>query len=134
MKVYAEGLGGPYVVGGMEGVSIADVIRLALMVQDMCYLMALVAYFGSADEKKYFDNLPQTEHARVGARIGLGTKPELRHHTKGYQYALAMGNNVMAPEPVNLGVPHGSVQGVQAGNTCALPMTAVLNAEYARNV
>ena len=132
-EVYERVLGGPYIVGGMKGVLIVEVIRITLFVHNMAMMAGVSHDILLLDDEKYFDRLAQDGHALIGAHIGLGTDRELRNQTTGYQYIIPLGAWEPPVVSMGAGVPQGSLQGVQAGNTCAVPYVAALNAHYGQN-
>ena len=85
------------------------------------------------DDEKYFDGLAQDGHPLIGAHIGLGTEPELRNQTEGYEDIIPLGSWESPVVRMGAGVPQGSIQGVEAGNTCAVPYVAALNNHYGPN-
>ena len=126
-------LGGPYIVGGMKGVSIVEVIRIGLFAHDMAMMAGISHDILLLDDEKYFDHLAQDGRAIIGAHIGLGTDRQLRNHTTGYRYIIPLGAWESPVVSMGAGVPQGSIQGVQAGNTCALPYVAALNTHVGPN-
>ena len=90
--IYERVLGGPYVVGGVTGVSIVEVVRVALMTIDMAKMEGVRLEILITDLSKFFDVIPQDMHPVVGAWVGLGTYDELRSHTEGYRYILPLGD------------------------------------------
>ena len=132
--IYDRVLGGPYVVGGVRGVSIVEVVRVALMTIDMAQMRGTRLEVLITDLSKFFDVIPQDMHPLVGAWIGLGTYEELRAHTEGYSYVVPLGD-IQSPELLlGVGVPQGSIQGVQAGITAAVPFLATLAKNYGRSM
>ena len=134
-EVYERVLGGPYIVGGMKGVSIVEVVRITLFVHDMPMMARISHDILLLDDEKYFDRLAQDGHAIIGAHIGMGTDRELRNQTTGYQYIILLRLGAWESPFVSMGagVPQGSIQGCQAGNTCALPYVAALNTHVGPN-
>ena len=120
-------------VGGVKGVSIVEVVRVALMTIDMAKMEGVRLEILITDLSKFFDVIPQDMHPVVGAWVGLGTYEELRSHTEGYSYILPLGD-LQSPElKLGVGVPQGSIQGVQAGITASLPFLATLAKNYGRH-
>ena len=76
-------MGGPYLVGGMKGVSPHEVMRTVHMTLDMARLWGQVVDVLITDLAKYFDAITQDVHPVVGSHIGLGTQDHLFAHTKG---------------------------------------------------
>ena len=103
--IYDRGLGGPYVVRGVKGVSIVEVVRVALMTIDMAQMRGTRLEVLITDLSKFFDVITQDMHALVGAWIGLGTYGELRAQTEGYSYVVPLGD-IQSPELfLGVGVP-----------------------------
>ena len=69
-------------------------------------------------------------HPEVGEGIGLGTKEELQRHTEGYSAVVPLGEHETMPMPMGKGVPQGSVQGVHAAITAAIPITSLIRDCY----
>ena len=91
--IYERVLGGPYVVGGVKGVSIVEVVRVALMTIDMAKMEGVRLEILITDLSRLIDVIdviPQDMHPIVGAWVGLGTYEELRSHTEGYSYILPL--------------------------------------------
>ena len=109
-----------------------EVIRITLFVHDMAMMAGISHDILLLNDEKYFDRLAQDGHAIIGAHIALGTDRELRNQTTGYQYIIPLGVWESLVVSMGAGVPQGSIQGVQAGNTCALPYVAALNTHYAQ--
>ena len=121
-------------VGGVRGISIVEVVRVALMTIDMAQMRGTRLEVLITDLSKFFDVIPQDMHPLVAAWIGLGTYEELRAHTEGYSYVVPLGD-IQSPELLlGVGVPQGSIQGVQAGITAAIPFLATLAKNYGRSM
>ena len=56
--IYERVLGGPYVVGGVKGVSIVEVVRVALMTIDMAKMEGVRLEILITDLSKFFDVIP----------------------------------------------------------------------------
>ena len=117
----------------MKGVSIVEVIRITLFVHDMAMMAGVSHNILLVDDEEYFDRPAQDGHAIVGAHIGLGTDRGLRNQTTGYQYIIPLGAWESPVVRMGAGVPQESIQGVQAGNTCAVPYVAALTEHCGQN-
>ena len=117
-------------VGGVKGVSMVEVVRKVMMAIDIAIITDTVVDIAISDLSQYYDNIPQDAHPEVGAAIGLGTKEELQRHTEGYSAVVPLGEHRTLPMPMGKGVPQGSVQGVHAAVTAAIPITSLIRDCY----
>ena len=113
-------LGGPCLMGGMRGVSLKEVVRTVHMKLDLARLQRRVDILVT-DLAKLFDVIGQDNHPIVGAQVGLGDAGHLASHTEGFSCALPLGPWQSYPLAQLLGTPQGTVKGVHAGATEALP-------------
>ena len=70
----------------------------------------------------------------MGQHIGLGTEGELGPQTTGYTTQAQMGVHATVKAKLKPGLPQGMVQGVYAGNMCALPGMVLVIKHYKRYV
>ena len=91
MAVYERALGGPYLVGGMQGVSLQEVVRTVHMKLDQARLQHRVVDVLITDLAKFFDVIAQDIPPIVGARVCLGEAGHLATHTEGFSYTLPLG-------------------------------------------
>ena len=82
------------------------------------------------DLAKFFDVIAQDIHPIVGARVGLGEADHLATHTEGFSYTLPLGPWQSHTLTQLLGTPQGTVQGVHAGATAALPFLRYMDIAY----
>ena len=83
-KAYENAVGGPYLVGGMAGISLVEVVRTVVMTADILKLKHKKFQFLIMDDRQFFDRIPQESHPTAGAHVGLGTKDELEIQIKGF--------------------------------------------------
>ena len=69
-------------------------------------------------------------HPIVGARAGLGEADHVATHTEGFSYTLPLGPWQSSTLTHLLGTPQGTIQGVHAGATTALPFLRFMNIAY----
>ena len=79
---------------------------------------------------KIFDVIAQDIHPIVGARVGLGEADQLATHTEGFSYTLPLGPWQSSTLAQLLGTPQGTIQGVHAGATAALPFLRFMDIAY----
>ena len=89
--IYEQALGGPCLVGGMQGVSLQEVVRKVHMKLDQARLQRHVVDVLITDLAKYFDVIAQDIHPIVGAWVGPGKADHLATHTEGFSYTLPLG-------------------------------------------
>ena len=82
------------------------------------------------DLAKFFDVIAQDIHPIVGARVGLGEADHLASHTEGFSYTLPLGPWQSSTLTQLLGTPEGTIQGVDAGATAALPFLGFMDIAY----
>ena len=128
--IYERALGGPCLVGGMRGVSLQEVVRTVHMKLDQARLQHRVVGVLITDLAKYFDVIAQDIHPIVGAWVGLGEADHLATHTEGFSYTLPLGPWQSSTLAQLLGTPQGTIQGVHAGATAALPFMRFLDIAY----
>ena len=68
-------LGGPYLVRGMKGISLHEVVWTVHRTLDMARLQGQVVDVLITDLAKYFDVIAQDVHPVVGNHIGVGGTP-----------------------------------------------------------
>ena len=82
------------------------------------------------DLAKYFDVIAREIHPIVGAWVGLGEADHLATHTEAFSYTLPLGPWQSSTLAQLLGTPRGTIQGVHAGATAALPFMRFLDIAY----
>ena len=82
------------------------------------------------DLAKFFDMIAQDIHPIVGARVGLGEADHLATHTEGFSCTLPLGPWQSSTLAQLLGTPEGTIQGVHAGATAALPFLRFMDIAY----
>ena len=118
-EAYENALGGPYLVGGISGISLVEVVRTVVMTTDVLQLIGT---------KQFFDRIPKESHPTAGPRIGLGTREELDTQAQGFTTVTPLGET---PADENArGAPQGTVQGCHVENRCALPLMHAINQMY----
>ena len=128
--VYEQALGGPCLVGGMRGISLQEVVRTVHMKLDLARLQNRIVDVLITDLAKFFDLIAQDIHPIVGARLGLGEADHLATHTEGFSYTLPLGPWQSHTLTQLLRTPQGTVQGVHAGATAALPFLPYMDIAY----
>ena len=128
--VCERALGGPCLVGGMRGISLQEVVRTVHMKLDLARLQSRIVDVLITDLAKFFDVIAQDIHPIVGARVGLGEADHLATHTEGFSYTLPLGPWQSHTLTQLLGTPQGTVQGVHAGATAALPFLRYMDIAY----
>ena len=91
---------------------------------DLARLQRRVVGVLITDLAKFFDVIAQVVHSIVGAHVGLGEASHLATHTEGFSYALPLGpwqSSTLA---------QGTIQGVHAGATAALPFLRFMDIAY----
>ena len=153
-SIYERALGGPCLVGGMRGVSLQEVVRTVHMKLDPAKLQHRLVDVLITDPGKFFDVIAQDVHPNVGARVGLGEAGHLATHTEYDRrwwtsvrfskpplwptqrascmpYPWAPGSRVLTQL---LGTSQGTIQGVHAGATAALPFLRFMDIAYRASV
>ena len=128
--VYERALGGPCLVGGMRGISLQEVVRTVHMKLDLARLQNRIVDVLITDLAKIFDVIAQDIHPIVGARVSLGEASHLATHTEGFSYTLPLGPRQSHTRTQLLGTPQGTIQGVHAGATAALPFLRYMDIAY----
>ena len=128
--IYERALGGPCLVGGMRGISVQEVVRTVHMKLDLARLQHRIVDVLITDLAKFFDVIAQDIHPIVGARVGLGEADHLATHTEGFSYTLPLGPWQSHTLTQLLGTPQGTIQGVHAGATAALPFLRFMDMAY----
>ena len=98
---YEQAPRGPYLVGGMKGIFLPDVVRTVHMTLDLVRLRGKVVGMLITNLAKYFDIIAQV-HPMV---IGLGTNDHLFAHTQGYKYTMLPGTLQSRQLDQLLGIP-----------------------------
>ena len=119
--VYERALGGPCLVGRMRGISLQEVVRTVHMKLDLARLQHRIVDGLITDLAKFFDMIAQDIHPIVGARLGLGEGDHLATRTEGFCYTLPVGPSQSHTLTQLLGTPQGTIHGLHAGATAALP-------------
>ena len=121
--IYERALGGHFLVGGMRGVFLLEIVRTLHIKLDPAKLerrlvVILVIYLA-----KFFDAMAQTVHPIVWARVGLADEGHVATHREGLFYTLPLGP--WQPDFVAhlVGTPLGTILGVHAGATATLPFS-----------
>ena len=87
--MYERTPGGPFLVGGMKGISLHKVVRTVHMVLNMARGQIVDVLISNL--AKYFDIIAQDVHPVVGSHLGLGTADHLSTHTEEYKYTMPLG-------------------------------------------
>ena len=90
-EAYENALGGPYLVGGIAGISLVEVVRTVVMTADILKLKHRKFQFLIMDDKQFFDRIPQESHPTAGAHVGLGTQEELDIQIRGFSTVIPLG-------------------------------------------
>ena len=109
--IYERALGGPFLVGGMRGVSLQEVVRTVHMKLDQAKLQHRVVDVLITDLAKYFDVIAQDIHPIVGAWVGLEEADHLATHTEGFSYTLPLAPGSPAPWHNSWEPPRGRSRG-----------------------
>ena len=112
------------------GASLQEVVRTVHMKLDLARLQRWVVDVLITDLAKFFDVIAQDVHPIVGAHVGLGEASHLATHTEGFLYALPLGPWQSDTLAQLLGTPPGTIQGVHAGTTAALPFLRFMDIAY----
>ena len=128
--VYERALGGPCLVGGMQGISLQEVVRTVHMKLHLARLQHRIVDALITDLAKFFDVIAQDIHPIVGARVGLGEADHLATHTEGFSYTLPLGPWQSHTLTKLLGTPQATIHGVHAGATAALPFLRFMDIAY----
>ena len=91
-EAYENALGGPYMVGGISGVSLVEVVRTVVMTTDVLQLAGTNFQVAITDNKQFFDRIPKESHPTAGAHIGLGTEEELDTQVQGFTIVVPLGD------------------------------------------
>ena len=91
-EAYENALAGPYLVGGVSGISLVEVVRTVVMTTDVLQLTGTKFEVAITDEKQFFDRIPKESHPTAGARIRLGTKGELDTRVRGFTTVTPLGD------------------------------------------
>ena len=89
--IYERALGGPYLIGGIRGVSLKEVVRTVHMKLDLAKLQRQVVDVPITDLAKFFDVIARGVHPIVGAQVGVGETDHLATHAEGFSYTLPLG-------------------------------------------
>ena len=128
--IYEPALGGPCLVGGMRGKSLQEVVRTVHMKLDLARLQHRVVNVMITDVAKFFNEIAQDIHPIAGAQVGLLEAHHLATHTEGFSYTLPLGPWQSSRLAQLLGTPQGTIQGVHAGATAALPFLRFMDIAY----
>ena len=82
------------------------------------------------DLAKFFEVIAQDIHPIVGARVGLGEADHLATHTEGFLHTLPLGPWQSSTLEQLSGSPEGTIQGIHAGATAALPFLRFMDIAY----
>ena len=82
------------------------------------------------DLAKYLEVIAQEVHPIVGARVGIGKADHLATDTEGFSYTLPLGPWQSSTLTQLLDTPQGTIQGVHAGATAALPFLRLMDIAY----
>ena len=105
-------------------------VRTVHMKLDLARLQHRVVDVPITDVAKFFDVIAQDVHPIVGARVGLGEADHLATHTEGFSYTLPLGPWQSSTLAQLLETPQGTIQGVHAGATAALPFLRFMDIAY----
>ena len=130
VEPYINAMGGPYMAGGVQGISLVEVVWKVMMAIDIARVTKNIINIIISDLSQYYDNIPQDVRSTVGAAMGLGTEEELQRLTQGYRAVMPLGVYKIAPMEMGRGVPQGSVQGSRTAITAAIPGISLINALY----
>ena len=89
-KVYELSRGAPYLVGGMKGISVCEVVCTAYMTLDQAHLRGQVVDVLNTDLGKYVDRIAQEVYLVAGKEIGPGTKGQIFAHMKGHKRTMQL--------------------------------------------
>ena len=126
-EAYENALGGPYLVRGIAGISLVEVVRTVVMTADILKLKHKKFQFLIMDNKQFFDRIPQQSHPTAGAHVGLGTEDI---QIKGFSTVIPLGDYETDRDGNAQAAPKGTVQGCPVGNTCAMPVMHAINQRY----
>ena len=73
-EAYKNALGGPYLVGGIAGISLVEVVRTVVMTADILKLRHRKFQFLIMDDKQFFDRIPRESHPTAGAHVDWGRR------------------------------------------------------------
>ena len=82
-EAYERALGGPYLVGGIAGISIIEVVRTAVMAADVVRIRKQKFQIVIMDKRQFFDRIPQESHPEAGSHVGLD-REELHTQITGF--------------------------------------------------
>ena len=97
---------------------------------DLAKLQRRVVDVLITDLAKFFDVIAEDVHPSVGTRVGLGEVGHLATHMVGFSYALPLGPWQPSTLTQLLGTPQGTIPGVHAGATAALPFLRFMDIAY----
>ena len=80
-QVYKRAFEGPFLVKGMKGISLHEVVPTIHMTLDLAHLLKQVVDVLISDVAKCFDVIAHDMHPLVGSHIGLGTGDHNFAHT-----------------------------------------------------
>ena len=69
-EAYERALGGPYLVDGIPGISIIEVVRTVVMTVDVIRIRKQKFQIAIMDKRQFFDRIPQESHPEAGAHVG----------------------------------------------------------------
>ena len=82
------------------------------------------------DLAKFLDVIAEDIHPIAGARVALGEADHLATHTEGFSRTLPLGPWQSSTLAQLLGTHQGTIQGVHAGRTAALPFLRFMDIAY----
>ena len=123
--IYERALGGLCLVGGMRGVFLKEVVSTVHMKLDLAKLKHRVVDVHITDPAKFVCVINQDVHPIVG-----GDADHLATHTEGFSYTLPLGFRQWSTVTQLLRSPQGTIQGVYAGATAALPFVRFMDLTY----
>ena len=106
--------------------SLREVVRTVHMKLDLAKLQHRVVDVLFMDLAKIFDVIAKDVHPIVEARVGLGEAGHLATHTEGF----SLGPWQSSTRTQLLGTPQGTIHGVHAGATAALPFLRFMDIAY----
>ena len=129
-EAYENALGGPYLVGGISGISLVEIVCTVVMTADVLQLTNTKFQIVITDDRQFFDRITKESHPAAGAHIGLGTKEELDTQVRHFTTIVPLGDWETEADENERGAPQGTVQGCHVGNTCAMPLMHAINQRY----
>ena len=85
-------MSGPYLVGGISGISLVEVVRTVVMTADVLQLNNTKFQVIIMDDRQFFDRIPQDSHPTTRAHVGLGTGEELDIQVRGFSTIVPLGD------------------------------------------